>query len=165
MGYTSDVRIVMTKKCWDYVKENAPKIYASKLSKYKTIKEDDETLTTERNGIHIAYYKNSVKEMLEHPEIFKVGVKSYAGYVMIGWDCIKWLGYNFDDANSITQAIEDSGEPARMVLIGEDNMTDEQEWGDYYEDARGGYDAPLLEATSQFDYGDDEWEDKANGQS
>ena len=27
MGYTSDVRIVMTKKCWDYVKENAPKIY------------------------------------------------------------------------------------------------------------------------------------------
>lgn len=160
MGYYSDVRIVMTKKAWDYVKEHAPKLYEDKLRSLEIEKEDDNTITYKSSGGFLALCnKNAVKNLLEKPTLFWEGKDRYAGYVMIGWDWIKWMGYGFNDKWAITKSLEDSGEPARGVYIGEDNMTEEQEWGDYYGDIRGEcIDPPTLEASSCFDYGDNDME-------
>ena len=160
MGYYSDVRIVMTKKAWDYVKEHAPKLYEDKLRKLEIEKEDDDTITSKTSGGFLAVHsKNAVKNLLERPTLFWEGKDNYTGYVMIGWDYVKWLGYGFDDKWAIEKALEDSGEPARGVYIGEDNMTEEQEWGDYYGDIpEGCIDPPMLEAHSCFDYGDNDME-------
>lgn len=157
MGYYSDVRIVMTKKAWDYVKEHAPKLYEDKLRSLEIEKEDDDTITSKTSGGFLAVHsKNAVNNLLEKPTLFWEGKDHYTGYVMVGWDCIKWIGYSFDDKWAITKAIEDSGEPARGVYIGEDSMVEEQEWGDYYGDVPEGCidDPPMLEAHSCFDYGD-----------
>lgn len=155
MGYYSDVRIVMTKKAWDYVKEHAPAIYANKLGEMEISREDDEHIVVKKGGINVQYGKNSVTNLLSKPSVYYEYTKPWDSYVLVGWDCVKWLGYNFDDKQSIEKAIADSGEPARMVCIGEDNMTEEYEWGDYY-DGVNGQEAPMLEACAQFDYGDND---------
>lgn len=155
MGYYSNVRIVMTKKAWDYVKEHAPEIYAKKLSEMEISREDDEHIVVKKGGVNLQYGKNSVTNLLSKPNVYYEYKDAYAGYVLVGWDYLKWLGYSFDDKQSIEKAIADSGEPARMVCIGEDSMTEEYEWGDYY-GGLDGKEAPTLEAYAQFDYGDNE---------
>lgn len=161
MGYYSDVRIVTTKKAWDYVKEHAPKMYHDKLVAMDISREDDEHIVVKKDGINIQYGKNSVTNLIEKPNVYYEYKGAYKGYVLVGWDCVKWLGYSFDDKNTILDALEESGGPARMVCIGEDNMTEEAEIGDYYgEIADGATDVPMLEATAQFDYGDTEIENE-----
>lgn len=157
MGYYSDVRIVTTKEAWDYVKKHAPKMYEDKLKAMEISREDDEHIVVKKNNINIQYGKDSVVNLLNKPNVYYEYDGPYEGYVLIGWDCVKWLGYSFDDKNTILDALEESGGPARMVCIGEDNMTEEAEIGDYYgEIADGAIDVPMLEATAQFDYGDTE---------
>lgn len=153
MGYYSDVRIVTTKKGWEYVREHAPKLYEDKLRSMTIHREDDEHIVVKKGGINVQYGKNSVADLIEKPSVYYEYCEPQDGYVLVGWDCVKWLGYSFDDKNSILQALEDSGEPGRMVQIGEDNMTEEYEWGDYY-DGVDGKEAPMLEASACFDYGD-----------
>ena len=153
MGYLSDVKIALTKKGWDYVKKHAREIYENKLRAFDdVVSEDGDHISVKKNGITYCYHKEET--LIKLAKVYEA--REFDDWVIVGWDCVKWLGYNFEDQQSIHQAIEESGEPAREIAIGEDNQTEEYDWNGYYDND----DHPTLEATCMFDYDGTQWEEK-----
>lgn len=151
MGYYSDVRICTTPKGLEKIKELAPKYYDELLRKDgKVVEENDDTITISENGISTVY----TKDLWRLNSLKTYAVSRDDNYVMVGWDGIKWMGYNYKDIKAFEKAFENCGEPVRYVAIGEDNATDEGQWGDE------SYDMPYLEVSCCFDY-DGEWDLRA----
>lgn len=123
MGYYSQVGVTTTKKGWEKIQELAPKFYAEAIEEYKK-----KGATDSKFGDGYIELGNRLyyKEFDLKPQ--KVTEKD--GNVLLTWDYIKWIGYDFEDKKAYQKAFEECGEFVRECAVGEDGMEEMHEYND-----------------------------------
>ena len=138
MGYTSQVRFMTTTKGFKKITELVKEYYNNALQEEIKSGEIDDTWTSDedicikKDGFGVIYRR----ELSFDYEIFNEDVE---GYVMFGWDWVKWLGYNHLERQAYEKAFENCGEFVRCLMVGEDGAHEEHEWNSEKDDGNMPY--------------------------
>ena len=150
MGYTSEVRFMTTEKGFEKIKELATKKYNELLG--NELKEGEKDEKWSRDG-DVCIKKNGLGTIYREklPLDYEVLNKEVEGFVMFGWNCVKWLGYDHLERKAYNYACENCGEYVRCVMVGEDGAIEEEEWNSEKDDGS----MPYVCAYTRID--DDAW--------
>lgn len=157
MGYYTEMRVATTKEGWAHAKERAEEIYCAllqdKLDKAVKVKTHDNGEYVEWNNDGSNGF-NSARTSLPKDTFNKCGEAEVTvdgktkQYVMYGFSWLKWIGYEHMERRAWEMAWEEIEEPVYTIAVGEDGVTEENEYGE-------DYDMPYIE-TGGFSYSD-EW--------